>query len=143
MYWPRTQAGTISESHGLGHRPDPGRRREARQSPGHQEQSPAAEPVGGGAAQEDACELAREGLAGPRPISTGGATDPCVSALSGNMETPSTGRFTGRRPEESDLGPVGRLGKPEEVAGAVLWICWDLGAFVTGTSIAVDGGWPL
>jgi NAD(P)-dependent dehydrogenase (short-subunit alcohol dehydrogenase family) len=38
---------------------------------------------------------------------------------------------------------VGRLGKPEEIADAVLWMCADLGAFVTGAAIAVDGGWSL
>ena len=42
-----------------------------------------------------------------------------------------------------DLEPVGRLGTPEEIAEAVLWMSSDLGAFVTGASIAVDGGWSL
>ncbi len=42
-----------------------------------------------------------------------------------------------------ELEPVGRLGKPEEIAEAVLWMSSDLGAFVTGASISVDGGWSL
>jgi len=37
--------------------------------------------------------------------------------------------------------PVGRLGAPEEIANAVLWLCGDGASFITGQAIAVDGGW--
>jgi NAD(P)-dependent dehydrogenase (short-subunit alcohol dehydrogenase family) len=38
------------------------------------------------------------------------------------------------------LHPIGRFGKPEEVAAAVMWLCSDLSAFVTGTGVILDGG---
>ncbi|AUG78907.1 Putative 3-oxoacyl-ACP reductase [Kitasatospora sp. MMS16-BH015] len=35
---------------------------------------------------------------------------------------------------------LGRLGTPEEVAGAVLWLASDLSRYVTGSTVSVDGG---
>lgn len=37
--------------------------------------------------------------------------------------------------------PLGRQGRPEEVASAVLWLCDPASSFVTGQAIAVDGAW--
>lgn len=37
--------------------------------------------------------------------------------------------------------PIGRVGEPDEVAAAVLWLCSDSSSFVTGHSLMVDGGW--
>ncbi len=66
------------------------------------------------------------------------------AVLPGNIETPMMDRFTGGDIQKAiDLEPVGRLGKPEEIAEAVLWMSSDLGAFVTGAAISVDGGWSL
>nr|WP_274636212.1 SDR family oxidoreductase [Microbacterium bovistercoris] len=36
--------------------------------------------------------------------------------------------------------PLGRFGSPEEVAGAVVWLASDAGAFVSGQNIVIDGG---
>lgn len=37
--------------------------------------------------------------------------------------------------------PAGRLGKPEELAALVAFLCSERAAYITGASIAVDGGW--
>jgi NAD(P)-dependent dehydrogenase (short-subunit alcohol dehydrogenase family) len=39
------------------------------------------------------------------------------------------------------LHPMGRLGEPEEIAEAILWLCSDASSFVTGHALAVDGGY--
>jgi len=66
------------------------------------------------------------------------------AVLPGNIETPMMDRFTGGDIQKAiDLEPVGRLGRREEIAEAVLWMSSDLGSFVTGASISVDGGWSL
>lgn len=36
--------------------------------------------------------------------------------------------------------PMARLGRPEEIADAVLWLCSPGSTFVTGQALAVDGG---
>ena len=41
----------------------------------------------------------------------------------------------------SDLHPMKRMGTSEEVAGAVVWLCSDAAAFVTGHAMMVDGGY--
>ena len=64
----------------------------------------------------------------------------------GGIETPMLDRFTGGRGTDffdrlAGLHPVGRLGRPEEIADAVVWLCSDKASFVTGVSLAADGGW--
>jgi NAD(P)-dependent dehydrogenase (short-subunit alcohol dehydrogenase family) len=36
--------------------------------------------------------------------------------------------------------PLGRIGRPAEVAAAVAWLCSDEAAFVTGAVLSIDGG---
>ena len=38
------------------------------------------------------------------------------------------------------LHPIGRIGRVEEVAAAVLWLCSSRASFVTGHSLVLDGG---
>ena len=44
------------------------------------------------------------------------------------------------RAKIEQMTPMGRMGRPEEIAAAVLWLCSDAAGFVTGQPIAVDGG---
>ncbi|MGB0125762.1 MAG: glucose 1-dehydrogenase [Silvibacterium sp.] len=39
--------------------------------------------------------------------------------------------------------PMGRMGRPEEIADAVLWLCSSSASYVTGQSISVDGGYVM
>ena len=45
------------------------------------------------------------------------------------------------RSELNQRQPVGRLGKPDEIAHLVLYLCSDQAAFVNGSVVAIDGGW--
>ena len=37
--------------------------------------------------------------------------------------------------------PMGRIGRPEEVAELIVWLCSDRAAFVTGANVTIDGGY--
>ena len=39
------------------------------------------------------------------------------------------------------MTPMGRMGKPEEVGEAVVWLCSGAASFVTGHAMVIDGGW--
>jgi NAD(P)-dependent dehydrogenase (short-subunit alcohol dehydrogenase family) len=39
--------------------------------------------------------------------------------------------------------PMARVGRPQEIAAAVLWLCSDAASYVTGQSISVDGGFTM
>ena len=63
----------------------------------------------------------------------------------GVIKTPMIDRFTGKdkavEKQFVDKEPIGRMGEPQEVAEAVVWLCSDKASFVTGDAMAVDGGW--
>ena len=62
----------------------------------------------------------------------------------GIIDTPMMDRFSGGTPEGRDRviaqEPIGRMGKPEEIAAAVVWLCSDAASFVLGHAMVVDGG---
>ena len=50
--------------------------------------------------------------------------------------------FIDRKRKQSILNhtPMNRFGTPDELSGAILWLCSDASSFVTGSEICVDGG---
>ncbi|MEO7982443.1 MAG: SDR family oxidoreductase [Bacteroidota bacterium] len=63
----------------------------------------------------------------------------------GVIKTAMIDRFTGKKKEVEkqfeNMEPIGRMGLPEEVAEAVTWLSSDAASFITGHSLAIDGGW--
>jgi len=53
------------------------------------------------------------------------------------------GSYTERSKNVIRQTPMGRFGRPEELLGAVQWLASDASSFVTGTTIAVDGGFSV
>jgi NAD(P)-dependent dehydrogenase (short-subunit alcohol dehydrogenase family) len=73
----------------------------------------------------------------------------CNALLPGRVHTPFVDGFIaknypGREAEMfeklSKTQPIGRMGTPEEIAAAALFLCSDDAAFITGTALPVDGG---
>jgi NAD(P)-dependent dehydrogenase (short-subunit alcohol dehydrogenase family) len=62
----------------------------------------------------------------------------------GIIDTAMMDRFSGGTPEGRAAviaqEPIGRMGTPEDIAAAVLWLCSDAASFVVGHAMVVDGG---
>lgn len=70
------------------------------------------------------------------------------AVLPGAIETPAFERNLSRRPDPAAARemfirrhPLGRAGRPEEVADAIVYLASDEASFTTGAMLPVDGGW--
>jgi NAD(P)-dependent dehydrogenase (short-subunit alcohol dehydrogenase family) len=65
----------------------------------------------------------------------------------GTIETPMVTAMLEREPDAMKeimrVTPIGRLGRPEEIASAVLWLCSEGAGFVIGHALVVDGGYTV
>lgn len=66
----------------------------------------------------------------------------------GTVDSPWVGRLLAQAENAAEARaglearqPMGRLGKPEEIAAAALYLASDDAAFITGTELVIDGGW--
>jgi NAD(P)-dependent dehydrogenase (short-subunit alcohol dehydrogenase family) len=64
----------------------------------------------------------------------------CPGAIDTPMMDATFERFPGFRETLTSYVPMGRMGGPEEVAGAIAWLCCDAASFVTGEALTVEGG---
>jgi NAD(P)-dependent dehydrogenase (short-subunit alcohol dehydrogenase family) len=62
----------------------------------------------------------------------------------GTIHTPMYERREGSDPSHDSAVaaaiPLGRLGQPQDVAEAVVWLCSDRSSFITGQTLVIDGG---
>jgi NAD(P)-dependent dehydrogenase (short-subunit alcohol dehydrogenase family) len=62
----------------------------------------------------------------------------------GTIDTPMVAQMLAKEPEAMKEilrdQPIGRLGRPDEIAAAVLWLCGPGASFVIGRALVVDGG---
>ena len=97
-----------------------------------------------GASCEAHYSAAKAGLIGltralAKEVGPSGVTVNCVCP--GVIQTDMLGGFTpGDLKALAEETPLGRLGTPQEVAAAILWLCQEDAAFVTGQVIGVGGG---
>lgn len=94
-----------------------------------------------GASIYGASKFAVEGLTRSAALELASQKIRVNNVAPGPIATGMLDRFTGGHPEyTAQLVPMGRNGKPEEIARAILWIASDEASFVTGTTLVVDGG---
>lgn len=94
-----------------------------------------------GAALYAATKFAVEGITKTAALELAKSGIRVNSVAPGAIETEMADRaFGGNYDIPASFHPVGRVGKPEEVAEAVLFLASDKASFITGASLLVDGG---
>ena len=61
----------------------------------------------------------------------------------GAIDTPPVGRMLASdeaRERAAKAHPLGRIGRPEDIAAAAVWLCSDEASWITGQALVVDGG---
>jgi 2-keto-3-deoxy-L-fuconate dehydrogenase len=74
----------------------------------------------------------------------------CNAICPGTVETPSLEERIGAAGDVEKARrafvarqPMGRLGRPEEIAALAVYLASDESAFVSGTAVSIDGGWSI
>lgn len=74
----------------------------------------------------------------------------CNAICPGTVDTPSLEERIGTAQDAEaarkafvDRQPMGRLGRPEEIAALAVYLASDESAFVSGTAVSIDGGWSI
>ena len=96
-----------------------------------------------GASVYSASKHAVEGLTKSAALEAAGTGVRVNVIAPGPIETAMLDRFTGtaeRRAGVASTIPLKRVGKPEEIAQAILFVSSDKASFITGASYLVDGG---
>ena len=102
------------------------------------------------------CKFGVVGFVNEPVAAPGPREDPRERRLSGPIDTPMLRVFVARPDQKSTAGmdhpeelvrkrahgsvPLGRIGKPEEIANAALFLISDEASFITGVALPVDGG---
>ena len=122
---------------------------------------PQMEKIGGGAIVNTASNLglvgmerrsayvsSKHGIVGLTKVAAlefGKANIRVNAVCPGAIRTPLVDKILAENPQREgwliDRHPIGRLGTPEEIAEAVIWLCSDESSFATGLIMSVDGGY--
>jgi NAD(P)-dependent dehydrogenase (short-subunit alcohol dehydrogenase family) len=90
-----------------------------------------------------ASKHAVEGLTTSAALEVAGSGVRVNAVAPGPTETGMLNRFTGSAERKAGListVPLGRVGEPDEIANAIVFLCSDKAAFITGHVLSVDGG---